>query len=93
MGGQQMTQLERRLIYDLADMVAQHCDEKDGIYDTGCISTNKQALITLVELGIMEEQYKEKKFAERWERWYYAKFVPNWEQKLAKGELPTTEAE
>ena len=50
-----MTDLEKEAIELVADLVAQGCYEKDGVYETCCISTHKDALKFLVRVGIMEE--------------------------------------
>lgn len=38
----------------IADMVAQHCYEKEGIYESGCISANADAIRFLCAEGWME---------------------------------------
>lgn len=38
----------------IADLVAQNCFEKDGVYESGCISTNADAIRYLCEKGWME---------------------------------------
>lgn len=80
-----MTQEQKTLTYALADMVAQHCHEEKGVYDTGCITTNKEALILLCDLGVMKEEYPEKDYRNSWTRWFYASFIPGWELKVRGG--------
>ena len=76
----------------LADMVRQHvwCDEKTGIYDSGCISTNKEALIVLVKRGVMVEDYPEKDYERDWTRWYYAHFPGEVPAKSSEASSPET---
>jgi hypothetical protein len=55
-----MTDLEKRLLFSLADMVAQNCDPEkaaDGsiIYETGFIRCHKESMQLLVKCGVMEE--------------------------------------
>lgn len=38
----------------IADLVAQHCYEKDGVYESSCISTNAEAIRFLCAKGWME---------------------------------------
>lgn len=85
-----MTDLEKRLIDVLGRMVQQHLSldhlGKD-VYWTDFIAINKEALMLLTELGVMEDVLPEKKFAERWERLFYARFVENWVWKLYRDQL------
>lgn len=69
------TPLERELKWLLADVIDQALSaDDDEILDTGCIRIYKDALMMLVQLGVMEECYPEKNYSESWTRWYYAKF-------------------
>ena len=84
-----MTDLERRLAFALADMVIQNCGretDKPDVYWTDFLCVHKQALMLLVEMGVMEDAHPEEKFAERWERLFYARFRPNWQWELGQRE-------
>jgi len=37
----------------IADLVAQHCYEENGIYESGCISVNAEAICLLCDKGWM----------------------------------------
>jgi hypothetical protein len=49
------TELERNLLELVCDLVAQHCYQEDGVYETGCLRTNKDAMKVLVKHGLMVE--------------------------------------
>lgn len=47
--------LETEAIGLVADLVAQCCFEKEGVYETCCIRVYKDAMKFLVKQGVMEE--------------------------------------
>jgi hypothetical protein len=78
-----MTDLEKRLLYILAGLVDQNLHEDDKhVFETGFIRIHKTALMELVKHGIMVDADPEGHHDESPFRDYFAKFVPDWEEKL-----------
>ena len=51
------SELEKELLDILRGMVLQHCQGRDGYYETGFLSANEPAILTLVEHGIMVDAF------------------------------------
>ena len=78
--------LEKKLLTVLAGMVAQNCTQRMGVYETGWVGVHKEAMILLVEHGIMEDP------RDGYARGYWAKFskVTPWGTSQISAEVPTT---